>query len=306
MSQDMEVSVVIPVFNNGDRLREVLVGLENQEYPRDRFEVIVVDNGSTDNSPEVARSFQGVCLLKETAHSQSPYSTRNRGIESSQGKIIVFLDSTCVPETYWLAEGVRTLEGEDADLVGGNIEFEFSESVTAGEMLDSLINVKMKRAVEGRQVAKGGNLMVRRRVIDEIGMFPEGVRSGADVRWTREAVESEFTLVYGSDMTVRYPARPLGSLLRKQWRVAKQQPVIWEEQGKGASFLRILKGVLKPPSLQGIRKEIENRGKEFMKNSILEIWTYKYIVKFTMFWGRLYGKLKKTFKHLYKYEFESL
>jgi uracil DNA glycosylase len=88
--------------------------------------------------------------------------------------------------------------------------------------------------------------------------------------------------------------------------VAKQQPVIWEEQGKGASFLRILKGVLKPPSLQGIRKEIENRGKEFTKNSILEIWTYKYIVKFIMFWGRLYGKLKKAFRHLYKYEFESL
>ncbi len=294
MDVKKEVSVIIPVFNNAERLRETLIGIERQEYKRDMFEVIVVDNGSTDNSPDVARSFQKVSLLKETDHPNSPYSARNRGIESSQGEIIVLLDSTCVPEAYWLSEGVKTLENERADLVGGNIEFEFSENATAGEMLDSLINVKMKETVQNRQVAKGGNLMIRQRVIDEIGLFPEGVRSGADVRWTRKAVESGFTLVYGPDMTVRYPARPLSSLLRKQWRVAKQQPIIWEEQGKDASLLRILKGVLKPPSIEKIKDDIDDRGKIFMEEYIFRIWICKYAIKIVMFWGRLCGKVSKN------------
>jgi len=285
------VSVVIPVYNNSDRLEKVLEALENQEYPRDRYEVMVVDNGSTDDSPEVARSFRGVRLLMETEHSQSPYSARNRGIESSQGSIIVFLDSTCVPESYWLAEGVRVLKGEDADLVGGNIEFEFSENVTAGEILDSLININMKESIKDRQVAKTASLMVRRQVIKEVGMFPEGVRSGADVRWTGKAVKRGFTLVYGSNMTVYKPARPLGAFLKKQWRVAKQQSSIWKEQGKDASLMRIFKGLLKPPSIQKIRSDIDETGKPFMKNKIYRIWICKYLVKIVMFVGRMYGRI---------------
>lgn len=286
------VSVVIPVYNNADRLRKVLEAVQQQDYPSECYEVIVVDNGSTDESPAVAKSFEGVRLLFETEYLGSPYSARNRGVEAAAGDIIAFLDSTCRPVSQWLREGVQVLRAEEADLVGGNIEFEFNGKVTAGKILDSLINIRAKDSVENRQVAKTGNLFVTRQVIRAVGTFPEGIRSGGDVRWTAKAVQAGFSLAYGSAATVYYPARPLGALLQKQWRVAKEQPIIWQEAGKDASFIRIVKGVLKLPSIYQRRVDIYERGKPFMNNYILQVWGTDMLVSIVMFAGRLYGKIQ--------------
>lgn len=288
----LTVSVVIPVYNNADRLRKVLEAVQQQDYPSDCYEVIVVDNGSTDESPAVAKSFEGIRLLFETEHLGSPYSARNRGVEAAAGDIIAFLDSTCRPVSQWLEEGVQSLRAEGADLVGGHIDFEFNGKVTAGKILDSLINIRARDSVENRQVAKTGNLFVTRQVIREIGMFPEGIRSGGDVRWTAKAVQSGFTLAYGPTATVYYPARPLGALLQKQWRVAKEQPIVWQEAGEEASLFRIVKGVLKPPSISQRRADIRDRGKPFMNNYMLQVWGADMLVSIVMFAGRLYGKIR--------------
>lgn len=78
------VPVVIPVYNDAQRLRETLEALRVQRYPADRYEVIVIDNGSEDESTEVARSFAEVKVLSETTYLSSPYSARNRGIEAKK------------------------------------------------------------------------------------------------------------------------------------------------------------------------------------------------------------------------------
>lgn len=83
LSGPPRVSVVVPVFNDAERLQQTLEALRTQTYPDERHEVIVVDNGSTDGSSEVARAFDEVTLLYELDHLSSPYSARNRGIEAA-------------------------------------------------------------------------------------------------------------------------------------------------------------------------------------------------------------------------------
>lgn len=289
-----EISVVIPVYNEADRLQEVLRALQGQDYPSNFYEVIVVDNGSTDRSPEVARSMKDVRLLFETEQLGSPYSARNRGIEAASGAVIALVDSVCRPVYHWLRSGIETMCHNDGDLLGGNVEFEYGNDVTSGKIFDALSNVKMKEYVEERGVATTGNLFVRREVFETRGLFPEGVRSGGDLRWTKGATQSGWKLVYGPQATVYYPARSLGPLLRKQFRVAKGQPNIWREAGAGSVPMRILKHLLKPIPVQRVKDKIERRGEAFMYDYLWQVWLVHYAVKIVMTAGRVYGSLSST------------
>src|SRR5690625_564449 len=122
------------------------------------------------------------------------------------------------------------LESEEADLVGGHVEFTFSERGSAAERFDSLINVEVKDNIARKGVAKTGNLFVRRDLFSIVGPFREDVRSGGDVEWTGRATRTGFRIIYGRDVVVYYAARPLIPLLKKMYRVGKGQPEIWKRE----------------------------------------------------------------------------
>ena len=247
------VSIIIPVFNNIHGLERTLQFIEKQIYSRDCFEVIVIDNGS-EYSPDRICEEYSVIFLEEHVHLNSPYSARNRGLEIAKGEIVVLLDTTCAPDEGWLKGGVSAIE-RGADLVGGNVVFDVNINSSAGEIYDSLVNIKMKESIVNRNVAKTTNLFIRREVFNKIGWFPEGLRSGGDVRWTAKATRSGFNLVFGNDATVYILPRGFQDVLKKQWRVAKGQPEIWKECG-GLITGFIKKGVLCfiPPDPRSYRK----------------------------------------------------
>lgn len=291
------VSVIIPVYNDAERLRQTLVALLAQTYPSECYEVIVVDNGSTDASPEVVRSYDGVTLLYENEHRSSPYSARNRGIEVAKGEIIALLDATCVPVREWIAQGVRCLSSKGADLVGGNVEFSFQGEPTAGELFDSITNIRMRESVQQGK-AKTANLFVRRGVFDAMGLFPEGIRSGGDVRWTRRATEEGYVLVFCEGATVRKPARRLWALLKKQWRVAQGQPAIWRQEGREIGLLKIAILAFLPPSISRLKEMIRKRGGPGAENRVVELWLVYYVIRFVMRAGQGFAVMKCTFRSL--------
>src|SRR5947207_1865010 len=105
------VSVVVPVRNGARSLAACLRAVLNQDYPRDRFEVFAVDNGSTDGSPEIAKSI-GVATLSEPEPGAGP--ARNRGIAAARGDIVAFTDADCEPTRGWLTALVAGLAGAEA------------------------------------------------------------------------------------------------------------------------------------------------------------------------------------------------
>ena len=215
-------------------------------------------------------------------------SARNTGIERSLGEVIALTDATCTPVSDWIEQGIRALEEHSADLAGGRIAFTFSAERTAGESFDSISNLEMERNIRERGVAKTGNLFVRRRVFDSVGLFPAQVRSGGDVEWTGRATRAGFRMVYAPDATVYKPARPLRSLLRKQYRVGQGQPAIWRSAGRGTNeaVRRILFGFL-PPSPGAIRRAIRRRGLPEMEPEWLSIWAVGWLCKVVTNVGRI-------------------
>lgn len=116
------VSVVIPVYNRQDFVSVCLASLCSQTYPLERYEILLVDDGSTDGTSERAREmlrgWPGAFQIIEKAN-EGPASARNAGIKASQADVIAFIDSDCVAEASWLEQLVETLVASDADGVGG-------------------------------------------------------------------------------------------------------------------------------------------------------------------------------------------
>jgi len=105
-TMDVLYSVIIPAYNSSRTLGASLAALEAQTVPRAQYEVIVVDDGSTDDTGAVAGSFP-VHLIQQA--NRGPAAARNRGAREARGAVLVYTDADCVPCTDWLAEMVQPL-----------------------------------------------------------------------------------------------------------------------------------------------------------------------------------------------------
>lgn len=213
------VSVIVPVYNDLRRIATCLAALLRQTYPRDRYEVLVVDNGSADGTRDAVARFPVTLLVED--QTQSSYAARNKGLAHARGTIIAFTDSDCTPAPGWLAAGVRALDAQQADLAGGNVRFVASPRPTGAEICDSMANLRVERYIREEGAAPTANLFVRAAVFAALGPFPGQVQSGGDRLFTRRATAAGFKLVYAPEAEVAHPTRRLGALLKKQFRVGK-------------------------------------------------------------------------------------
>lgn len=288
----IKTSIIIPVFNDEEYLHKSLTSIFNQIADDPTVEVIVIDNGSTDESLKTLRTFPRARVLIENTHLNSPYSCRNRGIEVAHGEVIVLLDATCVPSPDWLANGLSCLETCNADIVGGNVKFDFEGKLSAAKIYDSLTNIKMKESIETRKVAKTANLFIKKAVFSNIGLFPEGIRSGADVTWTQKATQGGFTIVFCEKSIVFKPARGFVELIKKQWRVGIHQPLIWQEQHKKVSISSLMKDAITPISPSRLKYLLNEKGTPQMSSYYLKLVGVGQIVKTVMALANIKGMLK--------------
>jgi len=288
-----KVSVIVPVYNDPDGIRKLLAALVEQSYPKQLYEIIVVDNGSTDGTLDAAKKYQDAypdlirVLVEDSV--QSSYAARNMGVQASHGEIVAMIDADCTPIPEWIERGVHALETQEADLVGGKVTFVFSSKPDPAELYDAMTNIQMKRDIDLRGVAKTANLFARRTVFNEIHYFPAHLKSGGDVIWTGEATNAGFVLIYSSKAEVFHPTRKLEALLRKQYRVGGGQLAIWKSQGCG--FLYILKVLITgffPANPWRIRKLIrEFEGLEMQKGLGVLVWLVAWLCKLATSLGRI-------------------
>ena len=107
---DPDASVIIPARNAASTLPACLLALRAQTVPRDRFEVLVVDDGSIDNTAVIAKRYQTQVL---SIPNSGPAVARNRGVEQARGRILVFTDSDCAPEPGFLEAMLRPFDEPD-------------------------------------------------------------------------------------------------------------------------------------------------------------------------------------------------
>jgi GT2 family glycosyltransferase len=128
----MTFSVIIPTFNRPKQLGQCLAALSRAAYPKDQYEVIVVDDGgSADLGPVVApvQDALNVRLIRQR-HS-GPASARNNGAARATGRLLAFTDDDCEPDGNWLRALRHALESRPEALVGGRVINALTENVYA-------------------------------------------------------------------------------------------------------------------------------------------------------------------------------
>jgi glycosyltransferase involved in cell wall biosynthesis len=190
------VSVIIPVLDGEQTIRECLVSLLKMDYPVDRGEILVVDNGSTDRTAETVKTFP-VRYLYEDQRGAS--HARNRGIEASKGAIIAFTDADCVVTTGWLRQLVRGFEDEAVGAVEGETVAYPPETPLERFIARRSYSQRARRRSPLYPYVILTNVAFRREVFDQIGLFdtrfPAAGGEDVDLTW-RFLQETDLTLEY--------------------------------------------------------------------------------------------------------------
>ena len=183
----VEISVVIPFFNAAPFIERCARGLLSQGFPEELYEVIMVDNNSTDRSAEIVRSFPAIKLLDEPQ--QGSYAARNRGVREARGRVVAFTDPDCVPRPDWLKQIARAMEDPQVNLVLGDRRFAVDAGVVG--MLAAYESELGARIFGDRRVdcyfGYTNNMAVRTSVLRALGGF-QTLSRGADSLFMRQVI----------------------------------------------------------------------------------------------------------------------
>ncbi|MFH0921518.1 MAG: glycosyltransferase [Fibrobacterota bacterium] len=159
----MKTSIVIPAYNSATTLAPCLTACLQQGA-----EVVVVDDGSTDNTAEVAQSFPVTLIRQEN---RGPAAARNAGWRAAKGDVIFFTDADCVPEPGWVQKLLALLESTNAEAAGGG--YSYYGASCFGQWIHGEINVRHARMKGAVNFIGSFNAAVRRKALEHVHGFNE-------------------------------------------------------------------------------------------------------------------------------------
>lgn len=232
------VSVIVPVWNGEREIGLCLDALARQTATAETFEVIVVDNGSSDATAEVVRGYPGVTLLGEPT--PGSYAARNSALAVARGRLALFTDADCVPDASWVETAIALgRAGLKHGVVGGRIEtFRTERGGLACALYDQLFHFDQAKNVANGKVVTA-NWLCETATLRRLGGFDGRLKSGGDAEMARRVRESGATLGYDDRLIVRHPARERGEeLVRKRVRIIGG---LWQQQQpRGAAIAPFL------------------------------------------------------------------
>lgn len=176
----MKTSVIVAVYNEEKNISELVVSLISQSVLP--HEVIIVDDGSTDNTPDMVKSVNSPLIKYIRIQNSGPAAARNVGWRVSESDICIFTDGDCLPEREWIETLLTPFNNKDVGAAGGTYKTLNIDS-TLARFIGFEIAWKYK-AVEGEVDAHGSyNLAVRKKVLEEIGGFNEEYRKPSGEDW---------------------------------------------------------------------------------------------------------------------------
>jgi GT2 family glycosyltransferase len=209
-----KVSVIVPVRNGAEDIAALLECLDRQTLPRGSFEVIIGDDGSTD---DVAGFHTNDGHVRVAAGPPTnSYAARNRAVRESRASILAFCDADCRPEPDWLTEGIAALA--DTDVAAGRIRFSVPRRRTAWTLVDMDGSKDHEHQVRVG-VAETANLFLRRELFEAVGGFDGSIPEYGDFEFVRRCVAAGARLSYAAEAVVWHPARTSAqSVLRALWK----------------------------------------------------------------------------------------
>jgi GT2 family glycosyltransferase len=214
------ISVIIPTYHDWDRLKLCLDALSNQILSQESFEVIVVNNDPKNLVP-FSTNVSNVIFVDEDK--QGSYAARNKGLSLAKGDIIAFTDSDCIPEANWLSNALEVFnKNPDACRIAGRIKLFSNSKENNAILFERVFAFKQKQYAERLGTALTANLLVKKKLFHNVGLFNDQLMSGGDVEWGIRARNAGFPIVFSENVQINHPAREsVQELIEKRRRTAE-------------------------------------------------------------------------------------
>lgn len=199
MNDDV-VSIIIPAFNAERHLADALTSARAQTYAP--TELIVIDDGSTDRTAEIAGQFEGVVVLQQP--NRGAPAARNAGVASATGTFLAFLDSDDMFPRDKLAVQMDHLRTHpEVGCVFGTQEIFTSDGAVDSSWMEELPEwMRWAPNWEHRGQIQPMSMVVRRSVFDAVGSFDERLRVSDDVDWVLRATEAGIVMAVVNDVVL--------------------------------------------------------------------------------------------------------
>lgn len=184
-----DVSVIVPVYNAGRTLRGCLDSLRALHPDSPSHEILVIDNGSTDHSPEIMTAAAHVISLVEPC--RGPSAARNQGVRRARGRILAFTDADCIVHPRWLIEGSSALQDDALGVAGGIVGAPPGNVVQEWMNSRRILDQRPALLHPFRPFIQTANAFYHADSVRRIGGFDERLRVGEDCDLSWRLQESE-------------------------------------------------------------------------------------------------------------------
>lgn len=194
-STTIEISIIIPAFNESKFIGLTLESLKNNKFPKNKYEIIVVDNGSTDNTANIAKSLADIVSILPDANVGA---VRNHGVTLASGKLLAFIDADCTVEDDWL-ENIYELESQhhDHQVFGGLCKVR-----TGANWIERLWILEGER--RHQKDLTGACIVVSKEAFYSVNGFNERLTSGEDTEFSQTLRESGKTVIIRPELNVTH------------------------------------------------------------------------------------------------------
>jgi glycosyltransferase involved in cell wall biosynthesis len=222
MTDNLQVSVVIPVYNDPRGIQQTLESVTSQSVTD--CEICIIDNNSTDDTPDIIRKYadkhDNITLLVED-EIQGSYAARNKGLEHANGDVIAFLDADETVDEDYLETALEAMDEQDVDYLGCNVELTVDEDTLVGRY-NARTGFPVKQYLKEEHYAPTCALLVRQQVFEDVGTFDSRLVSGGDIEFGQRVHDAGYDQGYAEDAVVTHPARTsFESLAKKNFRVGR-------------------------------------------------------------------------------------
>ncbi len=193
----MKVSVIMIVFNEERYIKKCIDALLRQTFLD--FEIIVINNGSTDGTGEIINFYNDARIKYFVENAKCGLSRlRNIGIEKSEGEYVFFTDGDCIPNKYWIEEGLKILHDGEYVGVEGKTYYESANTTISNAIVESYKGYYMTC-----------NIGYRREVLDKVNYFDPNFTCGHEDRDLAIRVLKHGKICFSEDMIVVHQLKKL-------------------------------------------------------------------------------------------------
>ncbi|MDI6804234.1 MAG: glycosyltransferase [Bacteroidota bacterium] len=231
----MLFSIIIPTYNRLYQIKLALRNIFNQVF--DDYEVIVIDDGSTDGTEEYLKTLTMPKLKWIRQDNKGPAAARNAGVKIAQGKYIAFTDDDCIVPPNWLTSFKNVFETGDVDIIGGAVKNSNKKNIYSevSQHITSFFVEYLNQEGKSSPFLTSNNIAYRADVLKNVGGFDERFKKagGEERALNWKILSAGGKSVYAADIIVDHNHEmDLAGFIRQQINYGRGSFILYKVAGK--------------------------------------------------------------------------